>query len=428
MLDLPRESPLGLELTPFVVQCKWVTSALGQAAISGTVSYLSLHRAQGLLIISTGGFSGTAVTKANAISQDTTNPYTVILWDSTTLHAKLDRHPWIATHYWHRNSQEYSGGVDVDKFPAFSRASILQRLQRDPVYADTSTDWYRKTPSYPPTQLQAVADLIDRYRTAPPVVLVITGAIGSGKTSLAHILLTEVGACPDACMSYHMYNELYYYYARDRGRALPLLLGALLDLDFLIIDDFGYRLPNGTSNSPPAKLLIDLVRKRANEGRPTIVISAGAQMVPDSIQEFTRWATRYYHSIHLGDHSWRKGAKPPEVDEEDKRRYTGFMSRGWLSEKMTAIEESAERAIDLLTKPDEQIEAHSDFLGEMGHGAPDRTQLVKDEIEIAIALSREYRHFIESLPWRHISFHNVELHSTKPTQAFEVRGTETDES
>jgi hypothetical protein len=179
LIDVPHRTPLRTEMIPYVVQCKWTTSPLGHTVISDIISYLSVHRAKGLLIITSSHFSGTAVTKANALTQDVTNPYSVVLWDGSELCRRLQEFPLLISKYWHRESEgQYTGKLEIDIFPKYNRQTILDELAPRPRYRDSSADWYNSMKGYDESLRSRILSYIERYSASPTVLTIIQGGTG----------------------------------------------------------------------------------------------------------------------------------------------------------------------------------------------------------------------------------------------------------
>jgi hypothetical protein len=215
-----------------------------------------------------------------------------------------------------------------------------------------------------------------------------------------------------ACLHYYGFNQYYYAYLLYGEDRFPSLLAVLADLDYLILDDYGYKLSETSNPTSPAQMLIQLVQGRIREGRPTIINVPwnGDKEIPQSIANFLRWLRQQYPTFDLGPQSWRGKSRDETVEatqDDEKHRYSGFLSQGWLSEKLQEVEHFIERSAAQLAMSEEEVAIES--RGHVAYGFPPVTKeiLARESLRIAADSVRDYRNFIESLPWSHIAFDNV---------------------
>ncbi len=110
MFDLPFESPLGSELKPFIAQCKWYGSknSVKQNEVSDSASYIDTHNASGMLIITSSQFTGTSITKIEAINRSPSNSYRIAYWNGTDLTKRLRKYPEIINKYFYSTENKKS--------------------------------------------------------------------------------------------------------------------------------------------------------------------------------------------------------------------------------------------------------------------------------------------------------------------------------
>lgn len=413
MVDVEYQAPVGTVLLPFIVQCKWTTDVVGQDQISNTVDYLSTHRARGLLMITSSHFSGTAVTKADSISRDTSNPYHVHLWDGSEVHRRLNGHPSLIAKYWYRTAEgKYLGRPSADVFPRYDESVMRNELIAPSSYDSASAEWYSRS-DYCSSVRERILACARAFQTSPPVITVIRGAIGSGKSYLANFLLAHAPAQDKGFLGHYTFEQCYYSYLTYGDSRLPRLLAVLSDVGFLVIDDFGY----GTHGHGPVNFLIDLVRLRIKEERVTILVEATPTgEFSEEAQPFLSLMSQQYPTIDLADRDWR-GA-PSEHAEISARgseeSYSGFLGRGWIGSKLQGVETLIEHACALLAMSDEEIRAESRERTERGFEPVTQADLVRETLLSTRKTLAGYRDFIEMLPWDSIHFADVPVRHPYP--------------
>jgi hypothetical protein len=411
LLDVPAETPLGRELVPYIVQCKWNATGnnVGASEISDVLGFLSLHRAIGLLIITSSDFSGTAVTKANAIDVDTANPYRVKLWNGVEVRRRLRRHPSLTAQYWFQNKTPMPSPDKVDLWPLFNARELAAKFGPPPLYRNISLE------SFPVTQegihtFNSLKDYAVRFGSHPPLVTIITGAIGSGKTSFAWSLLNErrkAGALAAGLEPYDVTDLISSYVLRGDER-LPPMISAMGELDFLLLDDFGYRLGQHSDTQILAcRTMVDVVEHRIKQRRPTLLTIGPGDRVPEQLVAYVNHLQKTYPQIDCGAEDLRLRFKSHPLDDGEAKDVAlgrfAWLSKGWLGEKLKEMERELADAIMMFTLPEVAF-AHEQQMFERTGIRENREQQVLSLLRTTLTLAKKRREWIEQLPWRAIRF------------------------
>jgi Restriction endonuclease len=409
LVDVPTDSPLGRELVTYVVQCKWYAPHRSVRAdeLGDVLGFLSLQRATGLLIITTGDFSGTAVTKANSIDRDPTNPYRVKLWNGTELSRRLRRHPTLVARHWYPSRREPFPLEKVDAFPLFHAQELAEKFKVPALYKSLAIETFRETAAGS-ERIRSFENFAERYRKQPPVVTVIVGAVGSGKTGLAWSLLnSRPEAELVAGLAYDDVKDLICSYVFGSDESLPRLISAFIDIDFLLFDDFDYSFGQQSKLQLLAcELLVEVVERRIELRRPTLLTVGDFARTPDVLRGYIERLQKSYPTIDCGDKEIRRHhGKVNTV-------YVGcyYFSKTWLSEKMSYIEGRLAEAIKILTLPETAF-AHEVAMFEQFGIRETREERLISLLDQTLSVAIERRETIERMPWKAIRFEdgNTEL-------------------
>ena len=354
---------------------------------------MSLHRASGLLLITSTVFSGTAVTKGNAIDSDPTTPYRVRLWDGPEVLRRVRKFPHLVAKFWYREGTLYAGRVNVDAFPSY----VDQELQRNHgvpnLFSDAAVSTYPKTHYNEGIHGELMA-LAARFRTSAPIITIFGGATGSGKTLFAVALLHDFPSSRKLYLSTISLRSLYESYAYAGDDRVHRLLASVLDADFLVLDDLGYWAPfDRALHRGYWDFLRRLVEARIAEQRPTVLIETCERHQIDELREYLLALREEYPFYHLGHttldgqvFAQRSDQPSPAVEE---------IGMAWLSSKLERIEKDLKRGHWLLAMSNEDYRLKT---------APDpyRTLLEQRWTEAADLMThcqnelRKYRQYCEA--------------------------------
>lgn len=402
LVDVPTKTVLGVSLATYVVQCKFNLSgtAVGESVIGDVVGYLSLHGATGLLVVTSASFSGTAVTKANAITKDPRHPYQVILWDGAEVLRRVRRFPAIVAKFWYRSGASYQGKPRVDRFPGYDPSELSSTFAVPPRFADSRIETFLKKEATAPFRARLL-ELAARYLNSPPVVVILNGPTGSGKTLFACALINEFDAPTKAVVSCDEIADEYKLYAHAGSERLHSLLAFLLDVDILIIDDIGYGFPLGADTRPGlAKFLEDLIQTRISEGRPTILTEPHDPPAAE-LSSYLNWLRSEYGSYACGDYAVKAWTSAEAIKVG---RGCSWLGKSWIGEKLEVVERRIGDVEHILRMPAGEFYARR--LVQYGGTEMSQAQEAVAHLDHARALLTQYRKHIESLPWWAIRFDN----------------------
>lgn len=391
IVDIPDQSPLGRRTTTYMVQCKWwgESRSVGQAALSEALTALDMHGASGLLFLTSGRFSGTAVTKANAFIHRRRDARAAVLWDGHELSRRLWRNPSVADRYFGSRiegrgsaslAKSISSAVPV-RYAAFDLQGFPERGRSRSIDADIDS---------------AITELkVGKFST-----VIIEGGIGAGKTGLAASLARELGFTNEAVRFAASYEYLRILFAQYHARDREFLesLKDLISAPCLIIDDFGEKLGT-TSESKQFAMdsLMRVVDARQAEGRPTLITIYSGRGLDRNAAELIARMKAVGASIRLGPESLRNG---PSSDVDQYFSGIEILSRGWLLEKLEKTERSIQNALDICSTPDDVYTGQQKRLA-----AVYATEPLRKEEELRFVLGnargslRDWSEFVANFPF-----------------------------
>lgn len=392
IVDIPDQSPLGRRTTTYMVQCKWwgESRSVGQAALSEALTALDVHGASGLLFLTSGRFSGTAVTKANAFNRRRRDARSAVLWDGHELSRRLWRNPSVVDRYFGSRIEDrrslsltrrISSAVPV-RYAAFDLQGFPERGRSRSIDAD-------------------IDSAITELRARKTSTVIIEGGVGAGKTGLAASLARELGFTNEAVRFAASYEYLRILFAQYHTRDREFLesLKNLISAPCLIIDDFGEKLGT-TSESKQFAMdaLMRVVNARQAEGRPTLITIYSGRGLDRNAAELIARMKAVGASIRLGHESLRDGAS----SDVDQCFSSGIeiLSRGWLLEKLEKTERSIQNALDICSTPDDVYTGHQKRLA-----AVYATEPLRKEEELRFVLDnarrslRDWSEFVASFPF-----------------------------
>lgn len=392
LVDIHDRSPLGLRTTTYLVQCKWWSKerSVGQAALSEALTALDVHGAGGLLFLTSGRFSGTAVTKANAFNRQRRDARAAVLWDGHELSKRLWRNPSVADRYFGSRIEGRSStsvtrrvsSVIPARYAPFTLQGFPERGRSRSIDAD-------------------IDSAITQLKAGQISTVIIEGGIGAGKTGLAAGIARELGFTDEEvgfAASFHYLRALFaQYHVRDHNflESLKILISA----PCLIIDDFGEKL--GTDSNSKQFAMDSLVRvidARQAEGRPTLITVYQSGTFDRSVSDLIARLRIAGASIRLGHESLR-GRPGLDVEQSSSSRRE-FLSRGWLLEKLGNTEGALRSALDICSTPNDLYAGHQKRLGDMYAVEPlSKEEELRFVLDSAIDQLRGWSEFVANFPF-----------------------------
>ena len=413
MFDLPVSSLLKNELQPHIAQCKWykVGNNVGENEIGDMVGYLDTHQADGLLIITSSQFTGTAVTKIEAINRRRDNK--VYYWDGVELSKRLRKHPGIINKYWYQNGDETEDGAG--QLPAYDESEWLEKYGLSSYrIAAYHMDSFPTIPSNNDA-VKAMIEFAAEFTEAPPRITIIDGAMGAGKTGYAIALLNQKKkeGYKVATVTNYEYNQHYFEYALSNKNDFLNFLHFCQEVDFLLLDDFGMWLTDKSETLiKAAKALIDIVNVRSKQGKPTILTLSRA-MTGKTVQNYLEFLKGNYPFINVGEESLR--SRGLEIMNEnlqsralpskssDSRR-GGVLGKAWLIEKYDLLEKEIDEAMRTLLRPEEEDHSLREFLHERFGDSESREDELREILKGAKRRISQYRNFVDGFDFQAIVF------------------------
>jgi len=405
LVDIPLRSPIGHYSEIFMVQCKFYASrSISVRELNDAYNALPMHNAQGLLFIASCSFSGAAVTKAEALDQDMNSPYRVKLWDGNEIVRRLQHHPVLVAKYFYA-----SRSAPVSASAAAAHADGLgspekpwsEKFAPPPPYAKVTMETFPRTSS---NEL-AVAQLRKHaavYGEKPPLVLLITGAVGSGKTGFAFSLLNGCAASGVSVAHIHnyMFASLFYDYVLEGDDRFPSALAYLLGVDYLLLDDYGLGMNDKSETQVRvAETLIEVTKIRIQNKKPTVVTVADFNEPGPTVRMYLTYLKASFPVVSCGTENLRRRRADAGRETPTPEIRGRWLGRAWLSEKMCEAEDWIKQAIEVAATPDDEFAAQQRLLKERYGQAITREQEVVSILEHIRDRLRDWRGFVESFPF-----------------------------
>ncbi|MCX7012070.1 MAG: restriction endonuclease [Candidatus Sumerlaeota bacterium] len=418
LADIPMTSPVTRHTETFMVQCKWYAAHRSISVRELTDAYMALpvHHADGLLFIASCSFSGAAVTKAEALDRDANTPYRVKLWDGNEIVRCLRKHPVLIAKYWYgspsRSSRANSVTTDTDS-SCSSRGGWAEIFSTPTLFKDVTIETFPRTPPNE-SVFTRLAEHATSYGKKPPLVLLITGAVGSGKTGYAYALLNERAVCGASVASvfHDMFNSLFYSYALEGDDKLPSALAYLWNVDYLLLDDYGLDMNDKSQTQVrAAETLIAIVQTRVQAEKPTLITVADCKGTGPTLRKYLAHLKGRFPVVFCGTEDLRHVCEKPCYEEanintsrDSEATWKGgrWLGRDWLSEKMSIVEDGIEEAIGIVVAPEDEFVVRQKLFKERYGYNLMREQEILGILEDTRDRLRGLRSFVESF-----SFHAV---------------------
>jgi DNA replication protein DnaC len=405
-IDVPISSPLGDDFKSYIVQCKWYKPerSVGENEIGNIIDYLSMHSADGLLMITSGYFTGTALNKYRALDRTNKHPYKIKLWDGHELTKRLKKHPEIISSYFYKERSQSEKDKVISKLPKYNEDEFLLEYGVPEAFKEHTIDSFpvmQENKKYV-EQLKAFAF---EFNKKPPLITMINGAVGSGKTGYAWSLLNKLkeNGQKVAGISSLDFVNAYMNYRFDSSDCLISLLRFLYEVDYLLIDDYGMFLPEISKEA--AEYLVGIVKERKKKHKNTIIT-----MTPNNKQGFVvsslvEYIKRHHRIIFTGDVDIRR---KDEGDDNAERVFSGYQALGksWLKEKFRNVENTIDRALDIAVIPEDEFNTSFErFREQYGMTATKDEELIETLKDLK-GMFKKYTGFIMSCNFETILFYD----------------------
>ncbi len=413
MFDLPIESPLGSELKPFIAQCKWygIKNSVNQNEVSDSSSYIDTHNASGMLIITSSQFTGTAITKIEAINRSPRNSYQISHWNGTDLTKRLRKYPEIINKFFYSTENK-----KLDKqIPEYNKANFMNELALHPFEKNFTADTFPEIPGNE-AFVQNLREFAKTYLINPPKVVLISGVIGAGKTGYGFDLLNlkDQQGLKTAYLQGWDYKVKYFQYRFNEDDSFLPFLRFCQEVDVLFFDDFGMIMTDKSKSLiEMAESYIKLIQERIRNGKLTLVAIPSDARYDKTIKNYIEYLKVNFPTICVGDRDIRPYLgkanniknDQPEVTISIENSNAGYiLGKNWLIEKYNLIEKNIDQAIKALLRPEEQDYALRLRLFEEYGDDESRADEILGELELAKRRLNEYRNYISLINFNALHF------------------------
>lgn len=407
-IDVPITSPLGDDFKSYIVQCKWYKQerSVGENEIGNIIDYLSMHSADGLLMITSAYFTGTALNKYRALDRTNKHPYEIKLWDGHELTNRLNKHPEIISRYFYKEKPQQEKDKAINKLPEYDEDDFLLDYGVPEIFKNHTIDSFPLMQENKKYIEQLKAFAFEFYKR-PPLITMINGAVGSGKTGYAWSLLNKLKnkGKKVAGISSLDFENAYIKYKFDNSNYLIILLKFLYEVDYLLIDDFGIFLPEKTrTQKEVAEYLVNIVKERKKRGKATIITMTPNDEHGSVISSFVEYLKRHHRIIFTGDVNIRTKDKG---DDNTESIISGFQALGksWLEEKFRNIENGINKALEIAVIPeDEYNTSFKKFREQYGLTTTKNEELI-ETLKDTKEMFKKYTGFIMSCDFETILFY-----------------------
>jgi len=374
IVEVPITSPFGVDLQCFIVQCKWYKSnnSVGQDEVIANFEYLDLHDATGLLFITSSQFSGTAITKMNAIDKSTRNPYHIKFWDGYELTRRLRKHPELITRFWY--PQENLQNQDLEQMPVYDEQAFLAEFARSlPEFASITVDTFPIT-SDNEQFVEHLKQYAEEFAKHPPVITIVEGGTGTGKTGYSWSLLNQKlsEGYRVAELQPFDFSMSFVDFALHGHDHFLVMLKFFREVDFLLVDNIersGLFLDKSDTQIRAAQSLVTLIQERVAANRPTLLSMTAVEQIPgETIRNYLQHLKAHHLVVYTGNvslrPSMRRDVLEVPVAHEEKNVQEVFTQETFiiaeicsLLYKFNNIETQLGRVVDILQTPEDEDES-----------------------------------------------------------------------
>jgi hypothetical protein len=405
MFDLPVDSPLSSELKPFIAQCKWygIKSSVAQNEVSDSAPYIDTHNASGMLLITSSQFTGTAITKIEAINRSTRNSYQINYWNGTDLTKRLRKHTEIINKFFYSSENKKTD----EQLPVYDEESFLNEFGLHPSEKIFSADTFPEIPGNE-SFVHHLREFSKTYLANPPGVVLLSGVIGAGKTGYGFSLLNLKAqqGMRIAYLRFSDYKDRYFQYHSNEDDTFLPFFRFCQETDVLFLDDFGmFMTDKSKALIDVAQSYTDLVEKRTENGKLTLLAIPGEPNYGKTIENYLEYLKGIYPTVSVGDISVRSYIGNRNISTTyasgEKMQLLG---KDWLIEKSESVAEDITRAIDALLRPEEKDISLRHHLHEQYGDSETRQDEILDCLKLAKKRLDEYKQFIMPIDFHAFSF------------------------
>jgi len=398
--DIPFESVLGISYHRYIIQCKFKKEKnnVSEKDVGDIISYLDLHNAKGLLFITSSYFSGTSISKMEAINKSNSHPFNITFWDSEELSRRIRKYPSLINTYWYTNKN------NSFELPNVDIKDYLKQYEVSPRFVDYSIDSFPVT-KYNSEYIQQIKIFAKDYFLIPSLLSVVDGAIFSGKTGFSCSLINEFKSSGNevALIDDFSFNETYFDFILLGDNHYLSFYNFISNVEYLVFDEFGKNLSDDTDLHRSAiSELKRLIDERTSKKLKTIIITSVEYELCSEISNYIKYLSKKYAYIYLGNFSVNKDKKIERYVTHDAPVYLG---QGWLLQKYDGVLFNLNNILEIIETPDEVYKAEA--VNEKGRcGGKEKTRI----LEIANIVNHSktnierYCKFIESLNFKAIRF------------------------
>ena len=364
IFELSISSALGESTKKYIAQCKWndLNNSVGENEIGDVIGYLDMHNANGLLFITSSSFSGTAINKMENIDKSKTHPYEVKYWNGFELTKRLIKYPNLISTYWYFTNDN-KNNIKKDFIPKFNKSELLKKYKAPPLFQNISIDTFPEA-DYNTNFVKHMKDFANRFVNKPPLVTLIDGAIGAGKTGYGWSLVSELKNKGISAIGFNCaieFNDKFIDYKLYNNNNYLILYKIMEDIDCLFLDEFGLFLDEKSETRKDAiNTLIQIVNNRIKNQKVTIITRCLSDEMPVSLKNYFEFIRSNFEYICVGDQSIRVPAGTITENEYQNNKskqndsiQQAFLGKSWLLEKYDVILNNIKCCIDILQTPDE---------------------------------------------------------------------------
>ena len=415
MFNLPVESPLGSELKPFIAQCKWygIKNSVNENEVSDSVSYIDTHNAVGMLIITSSQFTGTAITKIEAINRSPRNSYQIVHWNGIDLTKRLRKYPEIINKFFYVTPSEEVG----EQLPEYDEGTFLSLFSLHSFEKNFTADEFPEIPGNE-VFVQKMRKFAKEYLTNPPKVVLVSGVIGAGKTGYGFDLLNSKAqqGLKIAYLRHSDYKDRYFQYRFNEDDSFLPFLQFCQEVDVLFLDDFGMSLTDKSGSLIElAESYIKLVQERIGSEKLTLIAIPSDIKYGKTIKNYIEYVKGKFPMIWVGDKSIRpylrrenntESSQQESIVSTENSNAGYFLGKDWLIEKYNLVEKIIDHAIKTLLRLEEQDYALRERLLEEYGDDESREDEILSELQLAKRRLNEYKNYVSLLNFDALFFHS----------------------